>query len=576
MKQFRLTIILLAAAACLGAYVWFFEREATGTIILWKVDARAVRRIQLTSGKERTVVERRGKIWRITKPVAARVDRTRMDELLDRVAKVEARRRIEEPGKLKDYGLAKPAAGIVVALANGRSHALSLGRKTPDNSAVYAMERGRARVFLVDTGLLDDAVGGAGMLRDRRALPFAARNLQGIVLARPGSRVVLEKRGKYWRIAAPIKVSADPDAVANFLAALGELEASRFAAEKPADLSGYGLARPRLTIKLEFAPRGGKTMRLDFGADAGSQAFYARNSVEPAVMVVPGASFDRVNRTLGSLRSKQIAAIDVDNIERIAVAGGGRRFELIRARGKRWMLTSPVRMEADSETVQSLLWALSDLRATGFIDAPGSLVQYGLNAPRAAVTVWAARRENPVRLWFGGPVPSSATPSIYVKASGATVYHVSAAVLKQLPGDANALRSLTLVSHEPGSITRVQAVFDGKTVALQRSGTAWNLTAPQKRKARPERVDELLGLIGNVRARAFVRDSTDATLTGYGSESGTLKLTIEAEKQKPETLGVRQIGEVTYVRRGDQPAVFRAAPGFLHELKQALTAVSGG
>ena len=571
MKQFRLTIILLCVVVALGAYVWLFERGDVRTATAWKFDTSDIRRIELTSARKTTVVERRGKSWRITKPIAAPVDRERIKELLNRVAKVEVRRRIEKPEELKGYGLAPAAARIAITLANGRSRALNLGSRTPDGTAVYATAQAKGTVVLVDVALLDDAIGGAALLRDRRALPFVARDLKGIVLARPGSQVALEKRGKYWRIAAPIKVSADPAAVDNFLAALGGLEAGRFAAEKPADLSRYALGRPRLIITL--ASRG-KKRRLAFGGLTGVGGYYAQNSIDPAVMAVSKPAFDGVNRTLTNLRSKQIAAIDVDNIERIAVARGSRRFELIRAKDKRWMLASPVRTEADSETVDNLLWALSDLRARAFIDAPQPLIRYGLNPPRAAVTLWAAQREQPVRIWFGGPTPSGAAPSIYAKAGGATVYEVPAGVLGQLPTDANALRSLTLVSYEPGAIIRVQATFDGKTIALQRSGTTWNLTAPQKRRARPERVDELLGLIENVRAQAFVKDSTDAALVGYGSEPGTLRLTVEAASRKPATLAVRQIGGVTYLRRGDQSAVFRAAPGFFQELKDVFTAVS--
>jgi len=489
-----------------------------------------------------------------------------MKELLDRVAKIEVRRRIEKAEKLKDYGLARPAASVKVVLANSESHELRLGDKTPDGSAVYAMQKGRAKVFLADMALLDDAIGGAAALRDRSALPFNRRKVGRIVLRRPGASVTLEKRGKQWEVVAPVAAASDQAAVDDLLASLAGVEASRFAAESAQDLSRYGLSIPRLVVEVLSA--GGKQWRrLAVGAEAGEGEYYARNSVEPAIMVVPKSAFDGINKSAADLRSKQIAAIAVEQVRQVAIARGNQRFELRREDEKRWMLTSPRRMAADAQRLEELLWELSDMRAEGFIDRPRPLAAYGLDPPQAAVTIYLQRRKQPARIWFGAPAASN---RIYVKAGAPTIYEASASILTRLPARDNDLRNLTLLSYDPGDIIGLRATYDGKTVALERKGTKWRLTEPRKRPASATRVDKLLSLIEEVRAEAFVGEIADQRLPAQG----TIKLTVEARGRKPATLLAWSSDGKTLLKLEGDLAVFRGASGFLNDLTDALDAIA--
>jgi len=578
MKQFRLTIILLVVFAALGAYVWFFERGEVSGPSAWKLDPARIRRIELTAAGTTTVVERQGNSWRIVRPISARVARDRMKQLLDLVARIEMRRGIEGAENLKDYGLAKPGAGIKVVLASGEARELELGDRTPDGSAVYAAQKvaakgrpARPKVFLADTALLDEAIGGAAALRDRTALPFKRADVARLILKRPEGSLVLEKRRKQWEIVTPVAAAADGIAVDDLLVSLGRLEASRFAAESAADLGRYGLGAPRLVI--EVAPSGaGKARSLAFGAETGAGEYYAQNSLEPAIMAVPKSAFDGVNKALAQLRSKQIAAIAVEEVQRVAIARGNQRFELRREGEKRWMITAPRRIEADAQTVQDLLWELSDMRAQGFVDSPGALPTYGLAPPQAAVTIYHTHGRQPVRIWLGGAAPSN---RIYVKAEGATLYEVPAEVLTRLPMSWVALRNLTLLSYEPGEINRVRAVYDGKTLALERKDTTWWLTEPRKRRANAERMQQLLSLIENARAERYLADVAEPGLPQrVGWDKGTLRLTVETAGQAPKTLGVWKSDGETRLKLDGGDAVFLAPADFLNRLTDALSAVA--
>jgi len=567
MKRLPLTLILLIVAAALGGYVWFFERGEVGTPPVWKLDTKQIERIEMTSGGKATVIVRRGQSWRLVKPIEARADRERVKEFLDRVGKLEARRSIEEAKRLQDYGLDRPAAMLKVVLANGESRELDLGDKTPDSTAVYAMQKGSAKVFLVDTALLEDAAGGADALRDRSALPFDRGKAMRVVIARPKMSVTLEKRGQHWQIIAPIRTTADATAIDDFLVSLEGIQATRFAAERAQDPAAFGLVSPRLSIEVWASDRG-KVARLAFGAEADPAGLYAQNSPEPAVMVVPKSSFDRVNKSADDLRSKQIASIDVEDAQRIAIMRGGKRFEL-RREGEEWRLASPRALEADAQKVEDMLWQLADLRAEGFIDGPGPPAGYGLEPPQDAVTVYFKRRKQPSHIWFGGP---AGPKRIYVKADAPTIYAVSATILSHLPASADDIRNLTLWSYEPADINRLSATYNGSSVALERDGTKWRLTAPEKRPANPERMQKLLSMVEAVRAERFVGETPGL----LGLNQRTVRLTIETAARQKRTLLVGAKDGETLVKLETEPGVFRATPDFLKELTQALDAVAKG
>jgi hypothetical protein len=565
MKRFRLTLILLILVAALGGYVWFFERGEVGAPPAWKLETNQVRRIELRCGGKTTVVVRQGSSWHLVKPISARADPERMKQVLERVGKLEVRRRIEHAKRLKDYGLAKPAAAIKVVLANGDSREMALGDRTPDSAAVYAVRKGSPEVFLVDTALLEDATGGADALRDRTALPFDRGKAVRVVIARRRTAVTLEKRGQHWQIVAPFTGDADPAAVDDFLVSLEGVQATRFAAEEAQDPAAFGLSAPRLTIEVSASAQG-EPARLRFGAKADRSDLYAQNSSGPAVMVVPKSSFDQVNKSADDLRSKQIVSIDVEDAQRIAIMRGAKSFEL-RREGEGWRLTSPRRLAADSQKVEDLLWQLSDLRAEGFVDSPGPVASYGLEPLRDAVTVYFKRRKQPARLWFGGP---AGPKRIYVKTAAPTIYEASATILSRVPASIDDIRNLTLWSYEAGDIKRLRATYNGRTVVLEREGTKWRLTAPEKRPADAEGMQKLLSVVEAVRAERCVGETPGM----LALDPQTLKLTVETTMQKEQTLLARANDGETLVKLEAEPAVFRATPGFLKELRQALDGVA--
>jgi len=567
MKRLPLTLILLVVVAALGGYVWFFERGNIGTPPVWKLDARQIQRIELTSGGKTTVMVRRGQSWRLVKPIEARADRERVKELLDRVGKLDARRSIDKARRLADYGLAKPAAVLKVVLANGESRELDLGDKTPDSAAVYAMEKRSPKVFLVDTALLQDAAGGADAWRDRTALPFNRGKAMRVVITRPEMSVTLEKRGQHWQIIAPIGADADATAVDDFLVALEGIQATRFAAETAQNPAALELVSPRLSIEVSGSDRG-KPARLSFGGRADADDLYAQNSLEPAVMVVPKSAFDQVNKSANDLRSKQVASIDVEDAQRIAMMRGGKRFEL-RREGEGWRLASPRPLEADAQKIEDMLWQLADLRAEGFIDSPGPPAGYGLEPLQNGVTVYFKRRKQPIHIWFGGP---AGPKRIYVKADAPTIYAVSATILSHLPAGADDIRNLTLWSYEPADINRLSATYNGGSVVLERDGTKWRLTAPEKRPANPERMQKLLSIVEAVRAERFVGETPGLLALSQRA----VKLTVETTARQKRTLLVGARHGVTLVKLEAEPGVFRATPDFLKELTQALDAVAKG
>ena len=109
-------------------------------------------------------------------------------------------------------------------------------------------------------------------------------------------------------------------------------------------------------------------------------------------------------------------------------------------------------------------------------------------------------------------------------------------------------------------------------MALERDGTKWRLTAPEKRPANPERMQKLLSMVEAVRAERFVGETPGL----LGLNQRTVRLTIETAARQKRTLLVGAKDGETLVKLETEPGVFRATPDFLKELTQALDAVAKG
>lgn len=393
MRGVRSLLVLLAIAVALGWYAWRDSQRPAGTDgperdQVFTVQADAIDEISIRSeAGEQTRLQKTGEEgWRIVEPTKAAPDPAEVSGLTSNLSRLEIQRVVDEnPPDLKEYGLAEPRVQVAFK-AGGEEHRLLLGGKTPPGTDVYAKRGADNAVFLIPSHLESTFNRSTFDLRDKAVLKVEREKVDTMELAAGGRTVRFARADGEWRMTAPIQARADSSAVEGLVNRLAGLQ-MRSVVEDPA-LASKGLAKPAATVRLGS---GDSQATLAFGAAAGDGAVYARDPSRPVVFTVDSSVLDELKKDAAELRQKDLFDARAFNTTHVEVTHGGQTFTFEKTRATnaegqeedRWRQTAPQQRDLAPGSFDTLLSAITGVRATGFVEAPPK----ALAAPSLAVTV---------------------------------------------------------------------------------------------------------------------------------------------------------------------------------------------
>src|SRR5436190_18607982 len=160
---FRTTLILLASALGLFAFIYFFESRFAGDSgkgsvarIISDLDPRSIGAIEITGSNLVVRVQRTNESWQLTNP-AYPAQSTGIESLVTAVANAPRLSRVgahdvqNETGGLRAFGLEPPRATIMFQTSTGRFH-LYIGGKAPVAGRIYVQLVGSSDVLVTDSG----------------------------------------------------------------------------------------------------------------------------------------------------------------------------------------------------------------------------------------------------------------------------------------------------------------------------------------------------------------------------------------------------------------------------------------
>jgi hypothetical protein len=220
--------------------------------------------------------------------------------------------------------------------------------------------------------------------------------------------------------------------------------------------------------------------------------------------------------------------------------------------GDQWEIAAPETLPADSVAINTLLSALRDMRAQGFLGQRKV-------TPTVRVSLWEPGAQTPTTL---GLAPSAekrgGQPSAYATVTGREVTLVDGRLLEQLAKSVTDLRDRSLLALEPKGIGRVRVTSGDQVVVLERSGeTNWKLVEPKRGPANGDRVDDLLRTIRILRWKEIV-SADGSNAAQYGLEPPSLEVILfKADGAEIGGLAVgKRDGDRAYVRTKTAPAVY--------------------
>ena len=379
------TIYQLGGATPLGSQFYFrrvgadgvFSAEDTFLALLPpKADYWRDRSLFDLKGKEFDRVEVRGTTaftavrdsvssrWRLVKPLPARADSERIEAVIHALQQLPVAGFVSDSPlvDLAPLGLQPPEAELVLGRGSQDLVHLQFGR-APTNAPDYVLVRRMANTNLVlaplQAGILLKLP--LGNFRDRQLVPSLDTATE-VRFQAGDTSVRVERNGTNWMVVEPTRFPADNGLINLFLHQLGGLDIVDFPNDVPADLSKYGLDRPRR----RFAVLAGtnELVRLEFGSNLGLDKVYVRRADEPSIYATRLAELLRLPETAGQIRNLRF---DPTNVVEVSIEQKGRSRVLTRTAQGTWSVTRGAVGILIDESVEETIYRLGRVESARYV-----------------------------------------------------------------------------------------------------------------------------------------------------------------------------------------------------------------
>jgi hypothetical protein len=367
-----------------------------------------VRRLVLKTPAGEIELEKKDTHWEILKPLRARADDQKVNDLISQVTSARIGEFVaEDRGDLRPYGLAEPRGSITlfdqepkkdqkveigesikVAGREDKGQTLQIGA-TPEKQKdqVYVRFAPRGSVYTLPKKLDEILNAKPADLRDNHLVPIDTNILDRITIDAPGkTKTVLARKDGNWTIANRNNVLANSGTVRGMIEALQNERVTKFVEDVASNLPKYGLDKPQLQLTFSsFASENTAETKageqpfatIAFGKDEGDQV-YARLTDEPFVVAVRRGLLDQISPDPLRWQDLSIFKYKPEQIHQISVTTD-KELSLERDQNNQWhwLKGSSAMNQAN---LQSILKTLSNLYAVRWVGT--TTAQQGFDKPQ--------------------------------------------------------------------------------------------------------------------------------------------------------------------------------------------------
>ena len=370
-----------------------------------------------------------------------------------------------------------------------------------------------------------------------------------------GETSTLKKAKDGWQLVAPVTSKVDDGEVSGITSNLSSAEIQSVVDEAPKDVHPYGLDKPR--VEVAFKAAGDKDYRrLFIGSKTPTGGdLYAQRGGSKTVFLIPSYVETTFDRKPFDLRDKKILAFDRDKVDRLEIAHGDVKLELVKA-GQDWNIT---RLQS------AQMKSLPAEQAT-------DLKEYGLDKPVATATVGLGSTR--ATLVFGKTAEGG---DVYAKdVTRPAVVTVGADLLTDLQKNASDLRRKDIFEFRSFNAKRIEVTRGGETLAFEKvKGTGkdatekWRRVSPTATDVDQPKVETFLSNLSGLRAQSFADAKTP---TGLASPAATVAATFD-ETNKHERVIFGRVGADVFAGRADEPGAARVETSAFDAAVKSLDAL---
>lgn len=339
------------------------------------------------------------------------------------------------------------------------------------------------------------------------------------------------------------------------------------------DLAKYGLDKP--VLEVEATAAGKNPVRAVFGALEPTQRYRYTRVDEGPVILASVKAFQELDRPLSLLRNPYVLSVGDAEITRLEFARywpGGKDTEgqdrkageesavvtVEKGKDGLWRLTSPVEGMANQEMVDGLIKEVQYATARNHIDEPKALSDYGLEPPKARITLCAGSAE-PQTLLLGSlesGTQEKGQGGIYAKRSDRpSVFVMDVDVLNFLPRTPDAFREERLFTRQASDLKSIHYVAGTTDFTLEYDADkGWKLTQPAADDTDQLAVSNFIVLLKALKGRGFAGERKPE----FGLDKPSIAVTFAFRNEPSETqvlVGSKDPGGQSYYATQDNGTV---------------------
>ncbi len=457
MKAFRSTFLLAVVVFAVWGLVKVFdpapEPISDAPPQLFVFEKQDVVRVQVERPEDTLVLAETDEGW-VIESTGFLASKSMVNRVKHQLHDLTARATVvENPDEAALYGLAKQGIRVTLTFRDASTLQFRAGDPNPSSVSYYIQPIPGDAVYTVKKSAVDYYALTLDEFRERRFASFDSKDADALEAALPSGRSLRFQRvgERLWEMLAPTEMFASRDEVRSLLGRVAALKVQDFVEDLPADGSGdrgrYGLDEPRARFEVRFGSREPLVLLMGdpVSVDPDETHAYFMLEGERTVYTAKQGLLEDYEQDPAAFRLRRFLRVDHDDVAfvELDLKPGPDDEDLfgvvsLRYMGDVWQWGEDGRPVPGS-TPERVAMRTAGVKAEEFVDdAPRGLSEFGLESPRATVTL--RTEEGAERtLLLGGQGPSRFTledreiERYYAKVQGEEpVYLVDRGVLSVL------------------------------------------------------------------------------------------------------------------------------------------------
>src|SRR5882724_12991088 len=233
-------------------------------------------------------------------------------------------------------------------------------------------------------------------------------------------------------------------------------------------------------------------------------------------------------------QAQNVVNFDRNKISGIVIQNGDEKIEMQR-RDNKWRLEAPIKDQADSSLIESLLSDLENWQKDGTISAKeietdkNKLNEYGLNKPKLKLKLIG--QDRPPEILFGKDAVLEGRMYVRFEDSKET-FLAGQSIKKDIDKKPEEFRDRKLTDLSTAQVSRLVLKTPAGEMELQKKSDHWDIMKPLRARADEQKVGDLIAEVTSARIQQFVADDRgDLNAYGLAQPRGSVTLFGPEEKK---------------------------------------------